>query len=675
MPTATLTATADGFYRISAGSAEYTKILADDNVYINSDGTQRAYTFIFEDMPGGALSVQAVRCAIRFKLVGGSNHLGPGPRTRYAGTDVDVAAADDGIADAGERTWTYTLIAPTGGWTPAVVSQCEFGFMDVQDSPTAGVFSIDLFEVYVDYQGSGLRIENAREVASRAMLLGRRPVPTVDFDAGLALADVLPGQIISLSHEEGLSPAGGWGPNAWERRPLMALGSTVDPKMRTQIKALDVMQYQYLRSLWRTLRTREAVGADEQGVIKLDCGAQSEFLRDSAAFGQAAPDGVWKRAEKNVERIGLEGLRMEPERINAQPYSSFRNGYASGGFYVLSIGAGSAVDNDSTVLWFDPAEGIRYSLRITAGTGATTVTGTATTATYYAANTKIVVSVYHLEDTSTQILALRIIRADGKFWRDSDSTWQAGSTDNPIASSLTREVWRSKIIDVGAAATSLQLVYVTNVAAPGKKTWIFHGQHEAGESASSPIETVDATPVTRAGETLRLYTSNPPHVWPLERGVAWCDFIADWNSADLTSGNRELLSVAHGGSDSSALRYSHAAGVVRFFLVVGGVTYSASLTMAVVRGTKYRAIARWCSALGEWGLAPYTISVWAGPVTGSVAALTKGTDAVASGASVPLATRSLYIGSAAAAVRPFWGLISNVGVTPLCLPDWMIEDL
>lgn len=673
MSTATLKATGDGFYRVTAGSTEYTKILTDDNVYIVSDATQRAYTFIMEDMPGGALSVQAVRCALRFKLVGGSNHQGPGPRVRYAGTDVDVAAADDGIADAGERTWTYTLIAPAGGWTPAVVSQAEFGFMDVQDSPTAGVFSIELFEVYVDYQGSGIRLENAREVGARSLLLGRRPVQTYDLDAGLALADVGPGQIISLSHEEGDAPdSAGWGADPWKRRPLMVLGSTVNPNgMRVELKTLDVMRDAYLRSLWRTGKTKEAFGADQQGTIRLDCGAQSEFLRDSSAFVQNAPDGIWKRAEKNVERVGLDGLRMEPARVNAQPYSSFRDGYASGGFYTVALGTGAAVADDTDILWFDTKEGIRYSLRITDGTTATTVTGTNTAAGLYAANAKIVVSVYHIESAvDTNFLTLRIIRSvDGFFWRDSDSTWQAGTTNNQLTSSATKAIWRSKVIDVGAGATGLKLVYRTNGLSPGKKTWIFHGQHELGVWPSSPIETVDATPVTRAAESLRIYTSNPPHVVPLAPGCAWFDFIADWASGDLTA-SPILLTLAHGGSDYFRVEYHQATGAFRFVVSVAGAVTAATRTQAVVAGTKYRIAIRWCSAQGEWGNPAYTISIWAGPAANN--GWVKGTDAAPAGLSVPLATRSLYLGGSAGEAG---GQLSNVVVTPLCLPDWMIEDL
>lgn len=684
MPTATLKATADGYYRLTAGSTEYTKILSDDNVYISSDATRRAYTFICEDMPAGALSVQAVRCALRFSLVGGSNHLGPGVLTRYASADTFVTAADDGVAGAGERTWTYTLTPPAGGWTPAIVSQAEFGFWDLQDSPTGGVFNVELFEVYVDYEGAPVRIENAREVGARPLLLGRRGLQLLELDVPLWLADVQLGQIVSVSHEEGETPSGtGWGHAPWERRPAMVLESYIDPQtMRTKIKALDVMQYVYLRSLWRTMRTKEASSPDQQGAVKLDVGAATEFLRDSQAWVKNPPDGIWKRAEKNVERVGLDGVRFEPARINAQPYPSFNTGYGTGGFYALSVGAGSAVDNDSSVLWFDP-EAIQYSLRITAGTGVTTVTGTATAAGYYAAAAKVVVSVYHVEDTLTQILAVRIIRSvDGYFWRDSDSTWQVSATDNLIPSTMdvatVREPWRSKVIDVGTANTGLQLVYVTNTAAPGKKAWIFHGQHEVGEWASSPIAGgVDAAPVTRAEDSLRLYTSNPPHVWPLARGAVWCDFVADWNSADLTatSGNRTLLRIAHGGADSVTMRYASATGRVRLAMVVGGVSYLADLVMAVTRGAKYRVVARWCSALGEWGLAPHTISVWAGPVTGSVAALTKGADAAASGTSVPLATRSLQIGSGGLGSQPFGGVIGNLTITPLCLPDWMITDL
>jgi len=682
MPTLVLNLIADGYYRLTAGSAEYTKLLSDDGdtSYIASIASIKPWTFLADDSPGGSLSIQAVRAKIKFALTGSTNAYGPAPRHRYAAADYDGTANDDQIAGAGYRTWSYTLAPPVGGWTPAVVSQTEFGFVVPADTAT-GQFRVTYFFVEIDYQGAGLRSENAREVGAREMLLGRRPVQTIEIDAPLAFADVLPGQIISLSHEEGIADAAvGWGPNAWERRPIMVLGSSVEPNgMRTLIKALDVMQYVYLRSLWRTERTKEAFGADQQGAIKLDCGPQAEFLRDSPGFVQNAPDGVWRRAEKNVERISLDGVRIEPTRINAMPYSSFRDGYGSGGFYTITLGSGT-VANDGTVLWFEPKDGIRYSLLITAGathSSPTIVTGTATTAGYYAASRSLVVSVYHLEDyASAAHLAVRIKRTfDNYYWRDSDATWQAAGTDNDVPASTVKSIWRSKVIDVGANATGLQIEYRIPASGgrDGKKCWIFHGQHEWGNWASSPIETLDATPVERAVEGLRIYTSNPPHVWPLERGTAWLDFIPDWNSADLGL-SAVLFDVNHGGTDFTRLRYDRTTGAWVFYQSRLGSVSSASLVAAAIRGTKYRVVVRWCSALGEWGLAPYTMSIWAGPTAGN--GWVRGTDSVPAGLSVPLATRELWLGGKdMTAKAQAGGQISNLTITPLCLPDWMIEDL
>ncbi len=677
MPTLALALTADGFYRLTAGSTEYLRLLSDDGdtSVIQSQATARAWTFLCEAAPGATLSVQAVRIGIKFALTGTTNAYGPAPMFRYAGVDAVGTPTDDQIASAGYRVWWYT-VAPTGGWTPAIVNQTEFGFMMSGDTAT-GVFKVTLLIVEIDYEGAPARIESAREVGARILRLGRRPPESADLDARLRFAHVGLGQILAVSHPEGPSPTpNGWGEEVWERAPIMITSAALDlNNYRASLRGIDVRQHAYLCSLWRSMRTKMAFDASHQGAIKLDSGAGTEFLRDSPAWTQNPPDSQWRRAEKNVERIGLEGGRFEPERVNAMPYSSFDAGYGVG--YSVTSGSGT-VTNDTARLLFDPTY-VHNCLKIVSGnphSSATLVQGTATAAGYYAANAKIVVSVWHEEDYAGDLAAARIQRTvDGWYWNKGTKgpgAWQSSPFDNVMPSTLfATEPWTSGVINVGAAATGIRVTYVVPAGVTGGKTVrVFHGQIEAGEWASSPIVTYGTDPVTRKEDTLRVYTTGRPHVWHLEAGTAWLDLISDWSSADLTA-TRTLLKVAHGGGDSDALTYNASAGEARFIKVVGGVPYRAKRALVVTRGTKYRFVVRWCGRRGEWGLAPYTVSIWAGPVAGN--AWTRGTDATPPRLPVPLATRSLYIGGQAG--QQVGGLLSNLDVTPLVLPDWMIEDL
>jgi len=296
-----------------------------------------------------------------------------------------------------------------------------------------------------------------------------------------------------------------------------------------------------------------------------------------------------------------------------------------------------------------------------------------------AANASVFLSVARKGSSSTagDGLYYRAQRTvDSKYWRASDSTWQAAVTDNalPAVTSWTR--WDSFArIDVGASITKLRLSLVLPVAGTASRTVrVGHAQIEVGTQATSMIPT-EGTTASRAADEIDIANDEDTgdyQLLPVDHGCIKHRVRVMFNDADLASGERRYLHrLSFDANNRLALYYLKGTGW-RMEVVVAGVTSTATVQSAA-RAPQTEDIVtvaqRWTSNdadVAELGKSPGTWSVVLKDHTGTVSSA----DVVVGAPPTLVAAAQLELGyDSSTAGRQFGGYFEEVRQSPFVFDD------
>ncbi len=577
----------------------------------------------------------------------------------------------DGSWATGNPTVYFTHPGTGAPFTVADLNGAIAGVSGTDTGGAVGTLSCTSITVVVDYVALPVPIGAARDVASRYLNTFRRPTSVVEVVAPLRWADVEIGDTIRMSHFAGETPEDeGWGYEAWEGRLFVVLASAIDlDALVVTLRLFDLRDY--LTSFWDTAISEESPSVFGQGVARLDSGATRTYARDGFAYVENA--AVAAQGSKQVSEVGDDiekqdtyGLLLEAEGTNIQEQSSFVNGET--GWTSAGEGSnGSAIATDTADLLFD-SEITPNSIEFTAGNpihvADLTFIGTATSS--ITANTIVTGSFDHKDDT-TNSLWYTIQRATSDYWRNSDSTWQAGLTWNAMTASASHARYATNQIDIGANARTLQLGFgiPTSSGVAGQINHLYHAQIEFGTYPTSRIVTGTSS-VTRSADNLSLSSSLHKRVWPVDQGTAWFQFRPEWASADIAV-VRELMNVFHDASNLTRVFYNGANGTLVFRRRVAGVNYSASIAASLSRDTLYTVAVRWTGEEGEHDLDPYTLSIFLDGV--------KGTDQITTAWGSLVADATFYWGQDSNNLLQADAFFRHVRVSPFVLTDEEIADL
>lgn len=540
-------------------------------------------------------------------------------------------------------TKSWPLNPATGAaWTKPQLDDLQI-VNGTQDTSGA-VDSVRVTSCYitVTYQPIPAGIAAAQGVAAQRLRRYRRPLEEMPIEAGLEILDLELMDDFSVTHPAGPDSAGGgWGATNWKRRLHQYREESIDLNaMKVTLRSRG--RRGYLASFWDTAESRRSSSAIEDGVARLTTGGTLTFTRASRVWFEDPGSRTIVLGGSNQKPIAYGGMLMESSATNFLVYSSAVEGASALAALTTTAGSGAtSVETPASSPLFDSGVS-NYCYVITAGSPHAADTRLAWPATAsISANTKVRVSIDRMDSHSGagNALSWRLRRAiDGNYWDDSGAgSWVAGATDNTLAGSTTRARAYSKVIDVGAGATTVTFSAVALAGGTASRTHrIYHAQVEDKAWATSQIVTGAAT-YTRALETYTITDTTGKRALNSTGGTFLCAVIPEYTAADALAGGTDLyfFDLTYDASNWFRLYYDVSAGNLLFEIRTGGTTTTASSAWSPTRGTTYKLACRWTSADGDLGLTARTHSVFVDGV--------KGTDATR--ASDPTRTSAtLYIG-------------------------------
>lgn len=542
-----------------------------------------------------------------------------------------------------EATKTWTLNPATSApWTKPQLDDLSIvgGTQDAGFKPIDSVRITSLF-ISVEYQPIPAGLAAAREIASQRLRRYRRPLEEAQIDVGLDKLDLELMDDLSIVHFAGPHASGlGWGLTNWKRRLHQLREESLD---------LNAMQMRigtrgrrgYLCTFWDTAESRRSASAAEDGVARLTTGGTLSYERNSKAWIPDPGSQLVTEIGINQKPVAYNGLLIENFASNFLQHSSCVEGATSVAGLTLagtgvngsSIAASASAGNDPL---FDSAV-TTNTYFFTAGTPHAADLTATWPATASLTNEKMRFSIDH-RDTAGETLTWRLQRSvDSNYWNDSTSSWGAGVTNNVITSSSTRARFYSNVIATGAGATTLTLMLrVASGGTSGRLHRVYHVQLEQNAWATSHVVTTAST-YARAVQLYHIDNVSGKRNISSTNGTFLCEFIPDWNSADMVaiSGFPCFFDMTYDASNWIRMFWNSGTTTLDFEMRAAGTTYSAKKTWTPVRGTTYKLAARWTSSAGELGLTARTLSVFVDGV--------KGTDATRA-ADPTQSSVDLYIG-------------------------------
>lgn len=515
-------------------------------------------------------------------------------------------------------------------------------------------------------------VDQARMAASWKLRKARRSLFRVEVPVSLRDAlDNDPLDRAGLVHPDWPAPDGlGAGVKDWQRRVLQIDEITIDlDKIEASGgDAAATMRLTDFRPLavreWDTHRAREAQLAQQAegyGVAGLWTGTSRVFTRSSPKWVDSpANDGSVVLCDYGSRGYDVNGLLMEGQRANELTRSSGVNGTTG-----LSVSGSGTIATDATVLLFDPTVSPN-SIKLTAGSpiSANFLVQWGAATARLAANAKCVLSVDYRNAVAADKLYAVVQRAvDSKYWRESDLSWQAAVTLNPLGTATAFARYVSAPIAVGAGATTLTVsIGVPTTGTAGQVNWVGHVQLEQGLWASSRIVTTTAAGIRAADAyTIADVTTRVGWPWAVSAPGSFVRrVVVNWAHDADTSRDSYLFDATRSGSDWMRLYYSGANARWTFEVRIAGTTYTAYKASTHARGDTVTVVARWTTASAEEGLA-MTASVFVNGV--------KGTDAALSGTPGAAVDFLAYIGSDSASGNQIEGSIFDGALVPYAMSD------
>jgi hypothetical protein len=488
------------------------------------------------------------------------------------------------------------------------------------------------------------------------------PLWRVDIDI---LTDIIWSHPHAPSSGTGAGP--GWGTRRDQARQMRVTGVELDlNNLRVKITAQDVRWF--LTSLWQADRFSTPSSAWESGNARLDRGAVTArtYTRASLGWiGDPASGLVRERAIDSQMMTGLSlfsaaGRVIERASLNyLKQCAGSLTGWSTTGTVALEatsgIGSTSDVAADATTCFWATAV-VANCVKL--GTAASTFSRTTSAIPNQFIRLWAVVSSEGAQPVLWQFQRL----SDNKYWRDSDSTWQVAATDNQWSLNGPTQLVKSKVIDLGGAGVAASLTFKNTAADTAR---LFQLQVDTNPWVGSPILTTTAE-VTRSAGLYAINNDTGQRTWPNTRGTLICEGQPWWDKADDTATRHTLFSVTYDASNWYKLYYDCSDGKVKFERRAAGTTVTATYTVDLVNRVVYGFAARWCSSVGELGMAAYTISVFFRSAAGVWA---KGTDAI--GAAIPTQVNTVNIryGDVSGATDHWDGVIRQPWITPIVYTD------
>lgn len=637
--------------------------VADDDGSYNQAGGDGSFTVTHAPMPT-AVSIQSLALYIRYKFLGSYTDqrirvglvIGGGT---YWGSDI--------LAVAG----AYTTV-PVGPWlvNPATGKVWTKGAIDA--TYWIVEYFNSLFESIRFTWLSGVptfipapkQMEASRLVASQQLRLRRSRISLASIDLPLLRADAEILTDVAISHRDlPWASAGKRGVNPWERVLLRVLRQAPDYlAARTTLTGLDVRRY--LTTLWDTLRSDEDPSTQYQGVARLNAGGGRTFVRDSPAWipsPVAQARGLVRviRIEADTEKTLYDGTLIEAAATNVLLRSSAVSG-ATG--YTDSGASGSWSTAPSTDPLFDPS----VTSNVIVGTAGSPHTADLVrqfpdTASL-AANGSVAVQVDHKDDVGAA-LGWRLQRlVDNRYWNATAKTWDVGVVTNlmTVRTSWTPDPDRLGVVGYGASNTVLRFsIVIPSGGTAGRQNRIAHVQLGNETWYSSRIVTDDAA-VTTAEDIVTYENNSGKRSQAAAQGSMRVTFIPSFNSSELAPGTYIFWNDYHDANNFEYLAYLLPSAAWWYVRSRAGVTTQATFAGAALQGVPVKLGTRWTGVAGEWGLAPYTQSIFVNGV--------KGVDAVAAGPINETATASLTIGGSPGGNRAL-GRLAEIDFSPFVLSD------
>lgn len=633
-----------------------------------------------ETMPS-SYSVASVKLVSRVRELGGAGTSDFKMQIKIAGTPYDGTQYGMTVSQAWV-TLTDTFLVDPGTlapWTTDRIRLVTVGAVAL----TIGSDQPDVSQWYleVDFVPAAAKVEPARDRSSRVLHVARKPTVFITTNSSLVAADAYPGDLLSVSHPEGISADGlGWGESDWQRRPSVILAQTINPNSFTvTTKGIDGHAYQFLTSFWRTWRTRDIPASQVQGIAKLGPGEVEVFSRSSKAWVYA-PDGTVVPLTQDVQKIISDGHRFDPTRTNGITNSSFTDGNPPTGWtfdgasYNIN---GNTIALATDVLLFAASEGTN-ALKFTSGSIPGQQRAYSSYSANYSANQVVAVSFDYRTSATIAGLGWQLQRnVDSFWWNEGSRLWQAGEVVNGIASSAGVN---ARILvaafSVGTNATGVRFMLQMTPVVSGQVCWLFHSQTEAGNWHTPHIVSRSSGAQTRDRDFFYAYTDAYPHVWPFERGTLFARVVNDWNESEAGATQRLIFQAYQGGSDPAAIAtarsnydalWAESGNLVHSVARDNGVTTTNVKAVAWTREQVHVVAFRWTSRRGDLGLSALTRSTFVDGV--------KGTDVVPADVPIRGSRTYLSIGSNALGGNQFGGRISDVRIVPVALPDEVVADV
>lgn len=416
----------------------------------------------------------------------------------------------------------------------------------------------------------------------------------------------------------------------------------------------------YLSSvLWVPYVTTSGAQA-QQGVQRMLGGSTWTFTRASSAWIEDPSDGHVVEVSSDQEKIDRSGALIERYSANLLLNSSAALGTTSW----TGTGTGTFT-TDTTVTLFDASISPQtFKLVAPNPVGAGEIMDQTSIDLSGYSTDKFFLSIDHVDD-SGQPLTVTVQRSsDSKWFRASDSTWQAAETANALTvrSTMYRDVL--PVMDIGTGSPCTIKVRLKAITANAQVNHIGHVQLEEKRWATSRIVTRSAL-LARQADQLLISNNSAARSWPNSHGTLLMEFVPQWSSS-LVSGEFYTLAYAYYDANNWWELYWHGTnGKLTLACRAAGTTVEASSAAATLtRGTVAKFAARWIGSDGELDLAPYTLHCFVNGAAG------KGSATVAAALPTQVATADLEIGKSGQGAE---GAIRRFRLTPVVLTDAEIE--
>jgi hypothetical protein len=437
-------------------------------------------------------------------------------------------------------------------------------------------------------------LEQARDIASRRLLLERKPLVFVSYEAPLEFLDNELGTDLQVSHERGIWPDGvGWRDKAWQRGNVRLLEEELN---------LDELALKHVsRDLHETMEplysTFEPLAGD-QPRRRGSADARSLSWRSSGGGSKAwsadPGSGLFLQGLGFAERVaGIHwasgatgGLFCEGKDTNYCLRSSFVSGLGGWTFTGTGAGGRTATAVTTAPLFFDPVNSdTSQALELNHGSSAGIQLSGAPPSVTGGGNYLIVV---WRNITGSATLQWRIKdTTNNVYFNDGTGGWQAGSIWNNGTVVESRsdgtQVVMSKFfnrqpmtVDVGTPSTTI-----------GAVQRVYHVQVQQSPLYTSPIINDVGSFTTREAQGATLGTPDGTPLWPAPSWTLLTEIIPAWSLSNIASSAHTKYILS-----SSPVFLSWKVDINRTNgrFDFGGAIYSAN----PVKGTRYLIAARAC---------------------------------------------------------------------------------